>query len=201
MRQPSGGRSLASRFEATGEALGTLVVVGVLSLLVVPLLPALTAGTVQLRRQREGLVVRMADQLRTTWQVFRESPATALAGPAPVVVLLLGAAVVGAGLPLGRAYLVVLGATTLACCVVVLRACPLWSPGARWRDLCRESLAAAGTDVPGTAALTATLVATLAVAALVPPLVLLAPGVLALASVGVVDRRGPGRGEADDQSA
>ncbi|WP_270889013.1 hypothetical protein [Pedococcus sp. 5OH_020] len=189
----------ASRFELLGEALGTLVLVGLLCGLLVPALPAVTAGMRQLRRQREGLTVRWIDQLRCTWQVLSERPSTGLAVLGPAALSAAAALAAASGLPHGGAYLALLAVVWALTAQVVLRAATLWAPGERWLELVERAAGHSTDDVKGSMVVVATIVAATAIAFLVPPLAVLVPGILCLATLAATERgpaalRAAGRG-------
>ncbi|GAA3888903.1 hypothetical protein [Streptomyces sedi] len=194
-------RSGERRERAGGLALfGEVVIVGaVVAVLAVPLvtlLPALAAGVAHLRRQLTGHSVRMADLLRDFATAWGELWRLSLAALGAALVLLWNVSLAQAGLVPGAGGLRVLTwALLLAWAVLLLRVAARWRPGAeRGAALLRLSAEEAPRDPGGSALLAAGVLLCGTFVWMLPPLLLLAGGLLALASLGV-ETRAAARGE------
>lgn len=173
------------------ELLLVVLGVGVLSVPLVTVLPAVAAGAAHLRHPGAagGLSALWRDfvaALRGVWPY-------ALGSLALLVLLWFDVAAGDGGLA-GRAGTQVFAWLVAALLVVgLLRAAGDWRPGASWRDVVRAAGRRAGDDLAGSAlVLLAVGLCAVAVRAL-PPLGLLVPGVLALVVVAV-ERRAAGGG-------
>ncbi|SOD58579.1 hypothetical protein SAMN06297387_101219 [Streptomyces zhaozhouensis] len=208
-RGRAGTRAGARRERAGGLALfGEVVIVGaVVALLAVPLvtlLPALAAGVAHLRRQLTGHSVRMADLLRDFAAAWRALWRLSVGALAAALVLLWNVSLAQAGLVPGAGGLRVLTwALLLAWAVLLLRVAAGWRPGAEGgagasAALLRGAAGAAVRDPGGSALLAAGVLLCGTFVWMLPPLLLLAGGLLALASVAVESRAARGLGADDD---
>ncbi|SDK91070.1 hypothetical protein SAMN05216298_1986 [Glycomyces sambucus] len=165
---------------------GEMIVVGLvttaLSLLLVTALPALAAGTRHLDRHADHHSDGLRELLRAVWRACREGWAAGTATAAVVGLLGLNVALGVQGLvPGGTALAVVsavLGAGVLA---VAARAASLWEPGADWRGLVRDAADLTAADPGGTAYVLTGLGTAAVVAWMFLPLIVIAPGMLAVA--------------------
>lgn len=181
-------------FGLFGEMLVTGVLVAAFSLPVVTFLPALAAGTSHLRRHLSGEVESVrafaADfgaAVRIMWPLALGS-AVVLGLLTANIVLLSGGDVPGGG-PLAT----VMAVLAVAVAVVCLRSCVLWTPAASSSaDLLRAALRRAGSDLRGSALLVVAIGACLVLAWMLVPLLVVVPGLLALALVAVEDRQSAG---------
>ncbi|GAA1694969.1 hypothetical protein GCM10009830_48500 [Glycomyces endophyticus] len=175
------------RFGGGGLGLfGEMIVVGLvttaLSLLLVTALPALAAGTRHLDRHADDRSDGLRDLLRATWRACRGGwPAGALAA---LVTGLLGLNValgVQGLVPGGTALAVVSAVLAAAVLAVAVRAAALWEPDADWRELLRDAAHLTTADPAGTAYVLTGLGAAAVVAWMFLPLIVIAPGMLAVA--------------------
>lgn len=190
------GRERVGGLALFGEVVITGVVVAVLAVPLVTLLPALAAGVAHLRRQLTGHSVRMAELLRDFAAALRALWPAALGSLAVAAVLLWNLSLAQAGLVPGAGGLRVLTwALLLALAVLLLRLAAGWRPGDAGRAApLRESAARAVADPGGSALLAAGVLLCGVFVWMLPPLVLLAGGLLALATVAVDARATAGRG-------
>ena len=181
-----GGRGVA----AFGEMLVVGLAVTALSLPVVTAAPALAAGV----RHLEDHLGERPDTVRglfsLAWQAIRTGWLSGLASAAVLGLLLLNVALGSQGLvPGGAALAVVSGALAAAVAVVVCRVAARWAPGRRWSQLWREGAAAAIGDPVGSLLVLAGIGVGLVVAWMLPPLIVIAPGLTAVALVAAELRR------------
>jgi hypothetical protein len=172
------------------------LVVCALSLPLVTALPALAAGVhhldEHLRAGRDGwgdLLRRCWDAIRTGWWL----------GLAVVALTGLLAVNVQAGLrglvPGGALVAVTSGALLAGVVVVAARTAALWTPGARWADLVRAGARGAGADPVGSVFVLLGVGVSAVVVWMLPPLVVITPGMLAVALLAA-ERRRAARAEA-----
>lgn len=186
LRRRFGGRGIG----AFGEMLVVGLAVTALSLPIVTALPALGAGV----RHLEGHLTDRPDTVRglfsLAWAAIRSGWLFGLAAAAVIGLLLLNVALGVQGLvPGGAALAVISGALAAAAAVVACRVAALWTPGSRWRDLWREGRPLALSDPVGSLLVLAGLGVGLVVAWMLPPLIVIAPGLAAVSLVAAERRR------------
>lgn len=172
-----------------GESLTVGLAVSVLSLPVVTALPALAAGIAHVRRHVDG----RPDTLRDLWDDFRLAcRGVWLVSVGSVVLLLLLAfnvSLAGTGaLPGGTGVRVVSVLVAVLLVVALLRAAAGWTPGSVWRLVLRDAGRRTGDDLTGTFLLVLALGLCGVIVWMLPPLVVIVPGLLALATVAVEHR-------------
>ncbi|WP_314147619.1 hypothetical protein [uncultured Leifsonia sp.] len=181
-----GGRGVA----AFGEMLVVGLAVTALSLPVVTAVPALAAGV----RHLESHLTDRPDSVRgmfsLAWAAIRSGWLFGLGSALIVGLLLLNVALGVQGLvPGGAAFAAVSGALAAVVAVVACRVAALWTPGRRWATLWREGRSLAVGDPAGSALVLAGLGVGLVVAWMLPPLIVIAPGLTAVALVAAERRR------------
>lgn len=178
-----------ARLALFGEVVLTGAVLAVLSVPVVTAVPALAAGTLHLGRHVDGRADGVADLLRTTGRAVRELWALGLAVPAVLAVLGLDLWLVRTGALPGGALVGVVTVLVLAAVVVVtLRFVGSWRPGAPVVAGVRAAARRATQDPTGSTLLVAAVTMVVVVIWMLLPLVLIAPGLLALAALAVERR-------------
>lgn len=187
LRRPSADRMHAGRFTAFTDALllGVFVVLG--SLPVVTALPALAAAT-HLFGQRET-----HDETVSWSQYWRRWAAAVRCYPLLAVGTLALLLTAGTVVALARGLAATPGVfpavvAQLAMAVALLRLCGAWSPGLRWRELWREAIWMLQEDPVGDLLLASAVVATVVLAAWIPPITWLLPGLLAVAAAAIPRR-------------
>ncbi|WP_345216911.1 hypothetical protein [Georgenia halophila] len=186
------GRSLGggARFALFGEMLLTGAVLAVVSLPVVTAVPALAGGGLHLRRHLEGLDDSTGELLRHIARALRELWPVGVAVPALLLLLGFDWWLVSTGaLPGGTAVGVVVAVVTAAICVVTLRFVGGWLPGAAAGRAIREAARRCTADVAGSVLLIAAVGVAVTVVWMLRPMLLVVPGLLALAAVAVENRR------------
>jgi hypothetical protein len=181
-----GGRGVG----AFGEMLVVGLAITALSLPVVTAVPALAAGA----RHLESHLTDRPDSVRglfsLAWTAIRSGWLFGLASAAVIGALLLNVALGLQGLvPGGETLAAVSGALAAAVAVTVCRVAALWTPGSRWRTLWREGRSLALSDPIGSLLVLAGLGVGLVVAWMLPPLIVIAPGLTAVALVAAERRR------------
>lgn len=174
------------RFGLFSQMLVVGLGVSVLSLPVVTTLPAMAAGAAHVRRHLTGRPDRVVDLWRDFVAALRGVWPYAVGSLALLVLLWFNLAVAGAGaVPGGAGVQVLTWLVVAALVVVLLRAAGGWRPGAAWRDVMRAAGRRAGDDLAGSGLLLLALGLCTVVMWMLPPLVVLVPGMLALAVVAV----------------
>lgn len=181
-----GGRGVA----AFGEMLVVGLSITALSLPVVTAAPALAAGV----RHLEGHLTDRPDSVRglfsLAWAAIRSGWLFGLLSAAVIGLLLLNVALGVQGLVPGGGILAsVSGALAAAVAVVVCRVVALWTPGSRWMTLWREGRSLTADDPVGSLLVLAGLGVGLVVAWMLPPLIVITPGLTAVALVAAERRR------------
>ncbi|WP_139820742.1 hypothetical protein [Krasilnikoviella flava] len=200
-------RSGAAGETRTGAALGLfaeVVLAGVLvalgSLLLVTAVPSLAAGVAHVRRQVTGHEIGVARFARDWWAAVRALWPLGLAAVAVALLLALDWQLARADVLPGASVVAVVVAVAAAAVVVVLaRAAGAWSEGADTSSgsatgmTAREALAAGAQrtqdDLTGSVLLAVAAALCVVFVWMLPPLVLVVGGLLALAVVGVEIRR------------
>ena len=174
------------------ELVGIVVGVGVLSLPVVTVLPAVAGGAAHLRRTLAGERPGVLGLWREFVAAARATWAYALAVAALVVVLWADLGSARSDVLLGSTQSAVFTALLLTVlAVVLLRACAGGRrDGEPWREVLRDAGRRTGDDLAGSGALVVALAACAGLVVLAPVLVVLVPGLLTLAAVGVERARG-----------
>ncbi|MEU6249466.1 hypothetical protein [Glycomyces sp. NPDC047010] len=167
-----------------GEMIVVGLVVTALSLPLVTALPAVAAGTRHLDRHASDHSDGLGDLLRAAWLAFRTGWAASVVTALAVALLGLNVALGVQGLVPGGTPLAVVSAVfALVIAVVAVRAASLWEPSADWRDLLREAAALTTADPVGTAYVLIGLGVAAVVAWMFLPLIVIAPGMLAVALI------------------
>lgn len=179
-----------STFGLFSEVLLVGAVTAALSLPVLTALPAMASGVAHLRRHLDG----RPDALTVLWADFgtalrRGGWAFSLGWAVLLLVLGFNVTVAASGLlpaaPLVRAVSVLLA---VALVVVALRSCGAWEPASSWRAAVRIGARRAVADVAGSALLAVAVGLCALIVWMLTPLVLVVPGLLALAVVAVEHR-------------
>lgn len=187
-REPEvfGGRRIA----AFGETLVVGLAVTALALPLVTAAPALAAGARHLTNHVEGRSDTVGSLFRDGWRAIRTGWLFGLASAAVVGVLLLNVALGLAGLvPGGQALAIVSALLAAGVAVCVCRTAALWSPVADWRALWHQGRTLVITDPVGSAYVLSGLLVAAVVVWMLPPLVVISPGVLVVAMVSAERRR------------
>lgn len=193
-----GGRGVA----AFGEMLVVGLAVTALSLPVVTAAPALAAGVRHLEDHLEDRRDSLRGLLSLAWEAIRTGWLFGLASASVLGLLLLNVALGSQGLvPGGEALAVVSGALAAAVAVVVCRTAALWTPGSRWSQLWREGGSSTAGDPIGSLLVLAGLGVGLVVAWMLPPLIVIAPGLAAVALIAAERRRRAAGKETDELPA
>ncbi|HCX84294.1 MAG TPA: hypothetical protein DHV14_03970 [Micrococcales bacterium] len=177
------------RFGGGGVAtFGEMIVVGLvvtaLSLPVITAVPALAAGVHHLEQHLTDRADAMRDLLRSAWQAIRTGWWVGLLTAVVAFLLALNLSAALQGLVPGGAVLA--GATAIiavALGVWVCRAAALWRPGARWGDLLTRGRELAVADPVGSVYVIVAFGVSAVVVWMLPPLVVLTPGMTAIALV------------------
>jgi len=181
-----------TRFALFGEVLLVGVIVGVLSLPVVTMVPALTVGVRHLRRHLVGEADSTRRLLRDLPPAVRDLWPLGLLTP---VALALFAFNVWLGrtdlAPGGRMVGAVSAVVGVVVVVVVLRVAGTWEPGQRWWPAVRVAGRRARQDLAGSFLLIAAVVTCGVLVWMLTPLVLVVGGLLAFAMLAVEYRLGP----------
>lgn len=183
------------RFGGEGvAAFGEMLMVGLgitlLALPLITLIPALAAGARHLDNHLSDRSDSPRDLLILGWQAIRSGWLFGLAGFAVIALLLINIALGVQGLvPGGTAFVVVSGVLATGVAVVVCRVASLWTPGSRWRDLLSSGRRLALDDPVGSLFVLAGLLVGVTIVWMLPPLVVIAPGLLAAAIVAGERRR------------
>lgn len=177
-------------FALLSETLIVGVVVGLATIPLVTALPALVAGVRHLRRHLDGendTVVGLGQDLLT---VFRRLWALGVAVPALVLLVAFDLWFATAStLPGGRVVAGLTAVLAAAGVVVLLRFAGTWSEEVTSGAQLRAAAVRACRDVSGSVLLAAAVVAAVVLVWMLPPMVMLVGGLLALASLAVEARR------------
>ena len=188
-RRVFGGSGVA----AFGEMLVIGLAVTLISLPLVTLVPAFAAGARHFRAHLDDepdavrlLALRGVQAVRSGWW-FGAASALVIG---LLVVNALGAA--QGQLPGGIPFAIVSGGLGALVAVAVLRTAALWTPEARWGDLWRQGRGLAIDDPIGSALVLAGIGVSAVVVWMLPPLVVIAPGLIVVALVAAERRRTAG---------
>ncbi|MGW0710136.1 hypothetical protein ACWD4G_29980 [Streptomyces sp. NPDC002643] len=184
------GEIFGARMTLFADVLSVGIAVTVVSLPLVTLPAALSTACAVLRGAREGRPATAGHFFTAFKRRLRMGDVAAgLVVCAAVVLVLVDLALVDAGLPGGPAFALLVGAIALAAAVVGLRACARPESMADWPGAIRGAAGVAVRD-PGGSGLVVLALATAALCAwMLLPLVVLVPGLLALALTAVDVRR------------
>ena len=183
------------RFGGGGiSAFAEMLVIGLgitaLALPLITLVPALAAGTRHLDEHLEHRGDSLRDLFRLGWQAIRSGW---LFGAASFAVLALLAFNVMLGLqgliPGGVAFAAVSGALAIAALVVICRIASLWTPGSKWSQMWRSGRTLAIDDPIGSVFVLVGILVSVTVVWMLPPLIVIAPGLLAVSIVAAERRR------------
>jgi hypothetical protein len=178
-------------FSLFAEAALTGFVVAVASIPVVTAVPALAAGATHLRRHLRGqpdsvgdLVRGLAPALRSLWPV-------GVLVPLLLFVLRFNVLLAGTGaLPGGSVVAVVSWVLLVLVAVVALRTAGAWTATVPWTRQVTDAARRTVDDPAGTALLVAALGMSAVFVWMLPPMLLLVGGLLALAALSVTARAG-----------
>ncbi|MCD0444957.1 hypothetical protein LO763_15165 [Glycomyces sp. A-F 0318] len=183
----SRGAERLLRFGGGSVALfGEMIVVGLvvtaLSLPLVTAVPAIAAGTRHLDRHLADRSDGLNELLSCAWRAVKGGWLAGAAVALVVGLLGLNVALGVQGLvPGGTPLAVVSGLFAAVIAVVAVRAASLWEPGADWRELLRDAAALTTVDPVGTAYVLIGLGVGGVVAWMFLPLIVITPGMLAVA--------------------
>lgn len=183
------------RFGGGGiSAFAEMLVIGLgitaLALPLVTIVPALAAGTRHLDEHLEHRADSLRDLFRLGWQAIRSGWLFGLASLAVLALLLINVALGTQGLvPGGAALAVVSGVLAVVVMVVVCRVASLWTPGSSWAALWRSGRTLAIEDPIGSLLVLVGLMVSVTVVWMLPPLIVIAPGLLAVSIVAAERRR------------
>ncbi|NUQ91027.1 MAG: hypothetical protein HOQ43_21500 [Glycomyces artemisiae] len=167
-----------------GEMIVVGLVVTALSLPLATALAAVAAGTRHLDRHAADHGDGLGDLLSAAWRALRTGWAASALTALAVGLLGLNVALGVQGLvPGGTPLAVVSAAFALVIATVAARAASLWEPSADWRDLFHEAAALTAADPVGTAYVLIGLGVAAVVAWMFLPLIVIAPGMLAVALI------------------
>lgn len=183
-----------------GEMLVVGLAVTALALPLVTAVPAVAAGVHHLDRHLTARSDGLRDLLDDAWRAARTGWRVG-AGTALVLALLgMNVALGVQGLvPGGTPLAVVSGVFAVVVAAVAVRAASLWEPGADWRELLREAAYLTAADPVGTGYVLTGLGVAGVVAWMFLPLIVITPGMLAVAALAARRRANAERtgGEAD----
>lgn len=186
-KAPERGRRVA----LFSEVLLAGALAAVLSLGVVTALPAGAAAVTHLRRHVDGRSDAVSDLLADFRAACRDLWRVAVVGLTGFALLGLDAVEASSGaLPGGRTVLVVLALLSVALLVVLLRTAGCWQAGSGGLPAVRTAARRAAGDLVGDVLLLAAVGVCAVLVWMLPPLVVVAPGLLALAVAGVEERNG-----------
>lgn len=181
-----------TRFALFGEVLLVGVIVGVLSLPVVTMVPALTVGVRHLRRHLVGEADSTRRLLRDLPPAVRDLWPLGLLTPVVLALFSFNLWLATTDLAPGGwgvgAVSAVLGVVVV---VVVLRVAGTWEPGQRWWPAVRVAGRRARQDLAGSFLLIGAVVMCGVLVWMLMPLVLVVGGLLAFAMLAVEYRLGP----------
>ncbi|GIT79030.1 hypothetical protein LLS1_06990 [Leifsonia sp. LS1] len=183
------------RFGGRGVgAFGGMLVIGLgitaLSLPIVTIVPALAAGTRHLDEHVSAKRDSVRELASLGWAAIRGGWLFGTIAAAVVALLLLNVVLGVEGLvPGGGVLAAVSGALAVVAAVTVGRVAARWQPGARWSQLWRRHRTDAITDPVGSLFVVAGLLVAVTVVWMLPPLIVIAPGLVAVALVAAERRR------------
>ena len=193
------GRGDERRFGGAGvAAFGEMLVVGlgvaVLSLPLVTLAPAVAAGVRHLDAHLEHEQDSVSRLASLGLQAIRSGWWFGLASTAVMGLLVLNTIGGVQGLlPGGSVLAVVSGALAAVVAVLTLRTAALWHPGARWRALWRAGRDVVFDDPIGDVFVMIGIGVAITVVWMLPPLIVIAPGLIVVSLVAAERRRMPVR--------
>jgi hypothetical protein len=181
-----GGRGVSAFAEMLVIGLG----ITALALPLITLAPALAAGTRHLDEHLEHRGDSLRDLFRLGWQAIRSGWLFGLASFAVLALLLVNVPLGLQGLvPGGSALAVVSGVLAVVVLVVVCRVASLWTPGSSWAELWRSGRMLVIDDPVGSAFVLLGILVSVTVVWMLTPLIVIAPGLLAVSIVAAERRR------------
>lgn len=186
------------RFGGGGVAtFGEMLVVGlgvaVLSLPLITFAPSLAAGVRHLDQHLDDRRDSLSALLISGWRAIRSGWLFGAASSTVIALLLMNVALAVQGLvPGGIALAIVSGVLAFLALIVVCRVAALWVPGVRWSVLWRTGRMVALEDPAGSAFVGAGIAVGIAIVWMLPPLIVIAPGLLAAATIAAERRRRAG---------
>jgi len=191
-RRRFGGGGVA----AFGEMLVVGLVVVALSLPVITFVPALAAGARHLENHLAGERDSVRDLFSLGWRAIRSGWVFGLASMAVIGLLLMNVALSLQGVvPGGTVFALLSGALALGVLVVVCRVAALWKPGLRWSELWRNGRMVTANDPVGSVLVVVGIGVAATVVWMLPPLIVIAPGLIVVALVAAERRRQPAPSE------
>ena len=181
---------------AFGEMLVVGLVVVALSLPVITFVPALAAGVRHLENHLAGERDTVRDLFSLGWRAIRSGWVFGLASTAVIGLLLMNVALSLQGVvPGGTMFALLSGALALGVLVVVCRVTALWKPGLRWSEQWRNGRVVAANDPVGSVLVVVGIGVAATVVWMLPPLIVIAPGLIVGALVAAERRRPPASSE------
>ncbi|GAB3600010.1 hypothetical protein [Microbacterium tumbae] len=183
------------RFGGGGVAVfGEMLVVGLgitaLALPLVTFAPALAAGVRHLDEHLADRRDSLGALMSSGWRAIRSGWLFGLASSTVIALLLVNVALGAQGLvPGGGAFGAASGVLAFLALLVVCRVAALWTPDARWTELWREGRMLAFEDPVGSLFIGAGIAVGVTIVWMLPPLIVIAPGLLAVAAVAAERRR------------
>lgn len=173
-----------------GQMLVVGLVISALSLPLITAVGALAGGTFHLEQHLRAKADSLGDLLAQSWRAIRSGWWVGLGTVGALGIIVLNMSLAWQGLiPGGRWYLVLSGALGAILAAVVCRSAALWQPGSRWSRLLRQGRDVTIDDPVGTVIVLASFGVCAVVVWMLPPLIVITPGMLAIALVAVERRR------------
>ncbi|MDX2931320.1 hypothetical protein [Streptomyces ipomoeae] len=195
------GEIFGPRMTLFADVLSVGIAVTVVSLPLVTLPAALSTACAVLRGAREGRPATAGRFFAVFGRRLRLGDLVAgLVACAAVALVLLDLALVDAGLPGGAAFALLATAIALCAAVAGLRACARPESVDDWPGAVRRAARAAARDVGGSGLVVLALAAAVLCAWMLLPLVVLVPGLLALALTAVDVREETWKGKPEEEA-
>lgn len=173
-----------------GQMLTVGLMVCAFSLPIITAVPALAGGVRHLEQHLSARADSLADLVRSIWEAIRSGWWVGVLTAFLVGLLALNVSMGMQNLvPGGTFFAVVSGILALVLVVVAVRSAALWEPGARWGDLLRRGRDLTVEDPIGSLIVVAALAVCGVIVWMLAPLIVITPGMLAIALVAVERRR------------